>query len=51
MTGHPCDVQPSNMVVSQKKVLMLSILIKGLKQARIIIDVFLEPLMEDMTKL
>jgi hypothetical protein len=30
---------------------MLSILIQGLKQASIDIDVFLQPLMEDMTKL
>jgi hypothetical protein len=30
--------------------LMLSILIQGLKQTSIDIDVFLEPLMEDMTK-
>jgi hypothetical protein len=33
------------------KYLMLSILIQGLKQAVIDIDVFLEPLMKDMTKL
>jgi hypothetical protein len=30
---------------------MLSVLIQGLKQAGIDIDVFLEPLMKDMTKL
>jgi hypothetical protein len=30
---------------------MLSLLIQGLKQAGINIDVFLEPLMEDMAKL
>jgi hypothetical protein len=30
---------------------MFSILIQGLKQADIDIDVFLEPLMEDMVKL
>jgi hypothetical protein len=33
------------------KYLILSILIQGLKQAGIDIDVFLEPLMEDMVKL
>jgi hypothetical protein len=33
------------------KYLILSILIQGLKQAGIDIDVFLEPLMEDMAKL
>jgi hypothetical protein len=31
--------------------LMLSILIQGMKQAGIDIDVFMEPLMEDMMKL
>jgi hypothetical protein len=35
----------------KRKYLMLSILIQGLKQASIDIDVFLQPLMEDMTKL
>jgi hypothetical protein len=35
----------------KRKYLMLSILIQGLKQAGIDIDVFLEPLMEDMAKL
>jgi hypothetical protein len=35
----------------KRKYLMLSILIQGLKQASIDIDVFLEPLMEDMVKL
>jgi hypothetical protein len=35
----------------KRKNLMLSILIQGLKQAGIDIDVFLEPLMEDMAKL
>jgi hypothetical protein len=35
----------------KRKYLMLSILIQGLKQADIDIDVFLEPLMEDMAKL
>jgi hypothetical protein len=35
----------------KRKYLMLSILIQGLKQAGIDIDVFLKPLMEDMTKL
>jgi hypothetical protein len=35
----------------KRKYLTLSILIQGLKQADINIDVFLEPLMEDMTKL
>jgi hypothetical protein len=35
----------------KRKYLMLSILIQGPKQAGIDIDVFLEPLMEDMTKL
>jgi protein tyrosine phosphatase len=35
----------------EKKYLMLSILIQGPKQAGIDIDVFLEPLMEDMEKL
>jgi hypothetical protein len=34
----------------KRKYLMLSILIQGLKQAGIDIDVFLEPLMEDMAK-
>jgi hypothetical protein len=48
MAGHPRDVQPSDMVVSQKKYLMLSILIQGPKQDDIDINVFLEPLMEDM---
>jgi hypothetical protein len=51
MADHPHDVKPSNMVVSQKKYLMLSIFIQGLKQAGIDIDVFLEPLIEDMAKL
>jgi hypothetical protein len=40
MASHPRNVQPSDMVVSQ-----------GLKEAGIDIDVFLEPLMEDMAKL
>jgi hypothetical protein len=35
----------------KRKYLMLSIIIQGLKQAGIDIDVFLEPLMEDMAKL
>jgi hypothetical protein len=35
----------------KRKYLMLSILIQGLKQADIDIDVFLEPLVEDMAKL
>jgi hypothetical protein len=35
----------------KRKYLVLSILIQSLKQAGIDIDVFLEPLMEDMTKL
>jgi hypothetical protein len=35
----------------KRKYHMLSILIQDLKQAGIDIDVFLEPLMEDMTKL
>jgi hypothetical protein len=35
----------------KRKYLMLSILIQGLKQVVIDIDVFLKPLMEDMTKL
>ena len=35
----------------KRKYLMLSILIQGPKQAGIDIDVFLEPLMEDMAKL
>jgi hypothetical protein len=35
----------------KRKYLMLSILIQGLKQAGTEIDVFLEPLMEDMAKL
>jgi hypothetical protein len=35
----------------KRKYIMLSILIKGPKQADIDIDVFLEPLIEDMTKL
>jgi hypothetical protein len=35
----------------KRKYLMLSILIQGPKQAGINIDVFLEPLMEDMAKL
>jgi hypothetical protein len=51
MAGHPHDVQHSNMVMSQKKVLTLSILIQGPKQAGIDIDVFMEPLMKDMGKL
>jgi hypothetical protein len=51
MSSNPQDVQHSNMVMSQKKYLMLSILIQGPKQASIDIDVFLEPLIEDMVKL
>jgi hypothetical protein len=39
------------MAVSQKKYIMLTILIQGPKSAGVDIDVFLEPLMEDMTKL
>jgi hypothetical protein len=35
----------------KRKYLMLSILIQGLNQAGIDINVFLEPLMEDMAKL
>jgi hypothetical protein len=35
----------------KRKYLILSILIQGLKQAGTDIDVFLEPLMEDMAKL
>jgi hypothetical protein len=35
----------------KRKYLILSILIQGLKQGGIDIDVFLEPLTEDMTKL
>jgi hypothetical protein len=35
----------------KRKYLILSIIIQGLKQAGIDIDVFLEPLMEDMAKL
>jgi hypothetical protein len=35
----------------KRKCLILSILIEGLKQAGTDIDVFLEPLMEDMAKL
>jgi hypothetical protein len=35
----------------KRKYLMLSILLQGPKQAGIDIDVFLEPLMEDMVKL
>jgi hypothetical protein len=55
MASHPRDVQPSDMVVSKKKVPYIvtkeSTLIQGLKQAGTDIDVFLEPLMEDMAKL
>jgi hypothetical protein len=51
MASHPRDVQPSDMLCHKRKYLMLSILIQGLKQAGTDIDVFLEPLMEDMTKL
>jgi hypothetical protein len=51
MVGHPHDVQSFDMVVSQKNYLILYILIQGPKQANIDIDVFLEPLMEDMVKL
>jgi hypothetical protein len=51
MSGYPHDVQYSDMVVSQKKYLILSILIQGPKQAGIDIDVFLKPLMKDMAKL
>jgi hypothetical protein len=50
MAGHPRDVQPSDMVVSQKKVPYVVYLIQGLKQAGIDIDVFQEQLMEDMAK-
>jgi hypothetical protein len=50
MASHPHDVQPSDMVVSQKKVPYVVYLIQGLKQAGIDIDVFLEQLMEDMAK-
>jgi hypothetical protein len=39
------------MLCHKRKYLILSILIQGLKQAGTNIDVFLEPLMEDMTKL
>jgi hypothetical protein len=35
----------------KRKYLILSILVQGLKQAGTDMDVFLEPLMEDMTKL
>jgi hypothetical protein len=51
MVSHPHDVQPFDMVVSQKKYIILSILIQGPKQVDTAIDVFLEPLMEDMVKL
>jgi hypothetical protein len=51
MAGHPCDVQYSNVIMSQKKVSYVVYSYPGLKQARIDIDVFLEPLMEDMVKL
>jgi hypothetical protein len=51
MAGHPRDVHHSDMVVSQKKVPYVFILIQGPKRAGIDIDVFLEPLMEDMVKL
>jgi hypothetical protein len=51
MASHPRDVQPSDMVMSQKKYLILSILIQCSKQAGTDIDVFLEPLIEDMAKL
>jgi hypothetical protein len=51
MASHPRDVQPSDMLCHKRKYLMLSILIQGPKQAGTDIDVFLEPLMEDMTKL
>jgi hypothetical protein len=50
MAGHPHDVQRSDMVVSQKKYHIFSILIHGPKQAGIDIDLFLEPLMVDMAK-
>jgi hypothetical protein len=41
----------STWLYHKRKYLMLSVLIQGLKQAGIGIDVFLEPLMEDMAKL
>jgi hypothetical protein len=41
----------STWLCHKRKYLMLSILIQGPKQASIDIDVLLEPLMEDMTKL
>jgi hypothetical protein len=41
----------STWLCHKRKYLMLSIRIQGLKQAGIDIDVFLEPLMEDMAKL
>jgi hypothetical protein len=51
MANHPRDVQPSDVVCHKRKYLMLSILIQGPKQAGTDIDVFLEPLMEDIAKL
>jgi hypothetical protein len=41
----------STWLCHKRKYIMFSILIQGLKQADIDIDVFLEPLMEDMVKL
>ena len=44
-------VQQPNMVVLEEKVLLLTILISGPKQPGIDIDVFLEPLMQEMERL
>ena len=44
-------VQHPNMVVSEEKVPLLTILISGPKQPVIDIDVFLEPLMQEMERL
>ena len=44
-------VQHPNMVVSEEKVLLLTIFISSPKQPGIDIDVFLEPLMQEMERL
>jgi hypothetical protein len=43
-------IQPSPWLCHERKLLLLTILIQGLKQRGIDIDVFLEPLMEETEK-
>ena len=51
MAGIINDLQPSSMVVHERKYMLLSMMIAGPKQPGNDIDVYLAPLIEDLTKL